>query len=205
MFLPIALAIGAAMHIAAPAAVKTAFGQVKLDSAAALAFLLIACAASMLLHECGHLAAALLLGFDVLGGSFGPFRIERLNGCWRFRLVRGNLFRASVAAIPRGPASWRTRTMMVVAAGPIATLLTGIASVLAASHSGRHPFWGGMAELNLLLFALSLIPFQAKSAPSDAKLLLDLSRNGAEAEGIARCFRRMHERAFTPADTSFAA
>lgn len=204
MLLLVALAIGAGMHAAAPAAARVAFSQLKLDNAAALAFLLAACAVCIVLHECGHLVAALSLHFEVLGGSLGPFRIERSNSRWRFRLLRANLFRASVAAVPRGSKHWRVTTMIVVVAGPLATLLAGVLSVYPAAQPGSHPFWGAMAELNLLLFALSLIPFQAQNAPSDAKLLLDLWRNGPEAEAIARCFGRMRERAFTPADTSSA-
>ncbi|MGH9584165.1 MAG: hypothetical protein ACRD4O_14650 [Bryobacteraceae bacterium] len=205
MLLFVAMAIGLSMRIAGPAAVRAAFDQLKLDSIPALALLLAACAVSMILHECGHLAAALLLHFEVLGGSLGPFRIDRLQGRWQFRILRGSLFRGSVSAVPRGCRHWRAATMIVVAAGPLATLLAGIVSVSAASQSGLHPFWAAMAELNLLLFALSLLPFRMKTAPSDAKLFIDLLRNGPEAVHIARCFRLMRERAFTAADTSRAA
>lgn len=205
LLLLIALAFGMGMRAAAPAAVRAAFDQLKLDSLVNIALLLSAGFLSMLLHECGHLAAALLLRFDVLGGSLGPLRIERRNGRWTLRLAKGSLFRGSVAAVPRGPRRWRATTMIVVAAGPLATLLAGIASVFAASRSGLHPFWGAMTELNLLLFLLSLIPFRAKTAPSDAQLFVDLLRNGREAANVARCFERMRERALTPADTSRAA
>lgn len=205
IFLFIALAFGMGMRAAAPAAVRAAFDQLKLDSLIDVMLLLAACFISMLLHECGHLTAALLLRFDVLGGSFGPLRIEQRGGHWTFRIAKGSLFRGSVAAVPRRTQRWRAPTMMVVVAGPLATLLAGIVSVCAADQGGLHPFWGAMTELNLLLFALSLIPFRAKAAPSDAQLFLDLFRNGDEAANIERCFGRMRDRAFTPSDTSPAA
>ncbi|MGH9638783.1 MAG: site-2 protease family protein [Bryobacteraceae bacterium] len=206
MLLVAAVAIGIGMRAAAPAAVRAAFDQWKLDNAASLAILVAACAVSVVLHECGHLAAALLLRFEVLGASLGPFRLEKLGGRWRFRLTPRSLFRGSVAAVPVRSEFWRGATMIVAAAGPAATLLAAIVSVFCASQTGPHPFWGAMSELNVLLFALALIPMRAKNLPSDAKLFLDLWHNGPEAAGIALCFGHMRERALTSAaDTSCAA
>ncbi|MGH9608469.1 MAG: site-2 protease family protein [Bryobacteraceae bacterium] len=241
MLLVAAVAIGIGMRAAAPAAVRAAFDQWKLDNAASLAILVAACAVSVVLHECGHLAAALLLRFEVLGASLGPFRLEKLGGRWRFRLTPRSLFRGSVAAVPVRSEFWRGATMIVAAAGPAATLLAAIVSVFCASQTGSHPFWGAMSEINVLLFALALIPissrqtnsvgqkiglrktsahgkgrgsletptppcFMGTTAPSDAKLFLDLWHNGPEAAGIALCFGHMRERALTSAaDTSCAA
>jgi hypothetical protein len=233
MLLFAAVAIGIGMRAAAPAAVRVAFGQWKLDNAASFALLVAACAISIALHECGHLAAALLLRFEVIGGSLGPLRLEKLGGRWRLRLTPHNCFRGSVAAVPARSEFWRGATMIVTAAGPFATLLAAIVSVFAASQTGSHPFWGAMSELNLLLFVLALIPMSrqatkkgsrprrisgqttkndslphyAAAAPSDAKLFLDLLRNGPEAAAIALCFGHMRERALTSAeaDTSSAA
>lgn len=233
MLLFAALAIGIGMRAAAPTAVRAALGQWKLDSAASLALLVAACAVSIVLHECGHLAAALLLRFEVIGGSLGPLRLEKLGGHWRLRLTPRNFFRGSVAAVPVRSEFWRGATMIVTAAGPFATLVAAVVSVFAASRSGSHPFWGAMSELNLLLFALALLPVSrqttkkdglrrgvrrhttedcglphyATSAPSDAKLFLDLLRNGPEAASIALCFGHMRERAVSSAeaDTSSAA
>jgi membrane-associated protease RseP (regulator of RpoE activity) len=219
MLLFAAVAIGIGIRAAAPVAVRVAFGQWKLDSAAALALLVAACAVSIALHECGHLTAALLLRFEVIGGSLGPLRLEKVGGLWRLRLIPRNFFRGSVAAVPARSEFWRGATMIVTAAGPFATLLAAIVSVFAASQSGSHPFWGAMSELNLLLFVLALIPVSrqatkkrslphyATAAPSDARLFLDLLRNGPEAAAIALCFGHMRERAVTSAeaDTSSAA
>jgi hypothetical protein len=147
-----------------------------------------------------------VLRFEVVGGSLGPFRATRLNGSWQFQISGWNLFRGSVAAVPEIAGHWRASTMSVVAAGPLATLLAAIISASAVVHQdGPHPFWAGMAVLNFLLFALSLVPFQAKAAPSDAKLFLALLQNGREAAHIGRCFHHMRERALTPSDTSRAA
>src|SRR5579875_516833 len=64
--------IGMNLHAAGSAALYYGSRQTKPTSVNLLALLLGACFASVILHECCHLIAALLLHCEILGGSMGP-------------------------------------------------------------------------------------------------------------------------------------
>jgi len=189
--------IGMNLHAAGSAALYYGSRQSKPTSVNLLALLLGACFASVILHECGHLIAALLLRCEILGGSMGPLRAMRLTGRWRFQISGCHALRASVIAAPRKEdCNWRSTAILVTAAGPLATLFIGVLSAQLAAQAGRFDlFLTLMAQLNLMLFVLCLIPIRWKESRSDAKLMLDLLQNGREAEKIGGCFQRMRQRA----------
>ncbi len=125
----VAVAIGIVAEIFGPSSARMLFQGVKFETVSALIAFFAAFAAAIVLHEAGHLMAALLLDFEILGGSLGPVRAAHFHGKWTFQLS-GALLSGSISAIPRHNHSWRKRMLMVVAAGPAATFLTGIASGL---------------------------------------------------------------------------
>jgi hypothetical protein len=189
--------IGMKLHAAGSAAVYYGSRQSRPHSVSLLALLLGACSTSVILHECGHLIAALLLRCEILGGSLGPLRAMRLRGRWRFQISGSQALRASVIAAPqKEDRNWRSTAIAVTAAGPVITLFTGLLSAQIADQAGQfNLFLTMMAQLNLVLFVLCLVPIQLKNSSSDAKLLLDLLKNGREAEKIAACFQTMRQRA----------
>ena len=182
--------IGLALRVFGPSWVQLLLHSTAVDHLDGLIALLAALAAAILLHEAGHLAAALLLDFDVLGGSLGPLRAIRLHGKWSLQFS-GNLFSGSVIAIPRrNNAAWRTRMLAVVAAGPIATFLTGLGSaclLISFGDSGLRitRFLSALVELNFFLFVLGLFPNAAGArAKNDARLFYSLLHNTPEAQQI---------------------
>lgn len=186
--LALAIALGAAIQLFGPVWTETIFQSVKLNAPSSFAALLAALATSIVLHECGHLAAALLVNFEVLGFCVGPLRATRPYGKWRLEFS-GKLFTGSVSAIPRQGGSWRERVLVVVAGGPFVTLVTGIAAallVLYCSPAGwPKTFLGALAELNCFLFVLGLIP-NARGARvrNDARLFLVFWADSSEASEI---------------------
>jgi len=161
-----------------------------LGTVSGLAALWLALAAAIILHEAGHLTAALLLDFDVLGGSLGPFRAIRLHGKWSLQFT-GSLLSGSVIAIPRhNDATWRIRMLAVVAAGPLATFLTGVLSaglLLWFSDPVQWParFLSALVNLNFFLFVLGLFPnASAARVRNDARLFYSLLRSTPEAQQI---------------------
>jgi hypothetical protein len=179
-----------ALKLFGPAWVRTFVHPTSSGAVMHLGILLAALAAAIVLHEAGHLAAALLLDFDVLGGSLGPVRAIRLHGRWTLQFSR-SLFSGSVIAIPlRNDATWRPRMLAVVAAGPIATLITGVAAAVflewpSFAESWVTPFLSGLAELSFFIFVLGLFPnASASRTRNDARLFFSLLHNTAEAREI---------------------
>lgn len=154
-----------------------------------LAVLLAAMIAAIVVHEAGHLMMAMVLDFDVLGGSLGPIRAIRLHRDWSFQFS-WNLFSGSIIAIPRSDSKWRGRMLAVVAAGPMATFLAGLAAavlflVFGISHPLLARFAAEFVELNFFLFVLGLFPNSAASrSPNDARLFFSFLQNTSEANEI---------------------
>src|SRR5579875_3926381 len=96
--LTLAIFLGAAIDLFGPAWAHTIWGAVKLDSPSDFGVLLAALAASIALHEAGHLAAALLMDFEVLGLCVGPLRATRSYHKWTVEFS-GKLFSGSVSAV----------------------------------------------------------------------------------------------------------
>ena len=185
-----AVGIGLALKLVGPSWAEILLHSTSVGSIDGLIALFAALGAAIFLHEAGHLSAALLLDFDVLGGSLGPLRAVRLHGRWSFQFS-GALLSGSVIAIPRrNDATWRTRMLAVVAAGPIATLLTGLGAAcllvwFAGSDLWLARFLSALVELNFFLFVLGLFPnAEAAKARNDARLFYSLLRNTPEAQQI---------------------
>jgi hypothetical protein len=188
--LALALALGGGLKVFGPEWLSILFQSAGTSTAASLSALVLATAASVWLHEAGHLMAALLLDFDVLGGSLGPIRAVRLHGKWSVH-ASGRLFTGSVIAIPRrNSGTWRGRMLCVVAGGPAATFLTMLAAAgllvgCADPAAWNARFLSALVELNFLLFVLGLFPnASAARSQNDARLFYSLLQNTREAEEI---------------------
>jgi hypothetical protein len=184
----LAVAIGIAAKAFGPSWARMLFEGVRLETVAALGAFMAALGAGIVLHEAGHLTAALLLDFEILGASLGPVRAAHFHGKWTFQFS-GTLFSGSISAIPRQNHSWRKRMLLVVAAGPAATFLTGVASALLL-FNGQFDNWTGsflasLAQLSFFLFVLGLIPNGTKAqVRNDARLCYSLLHNTIEAQEI---------------------
>ncbi|MFL6350981.1 MAG: site-2 protease family protein [Bryobacteraceae bacterium] len=184
----LALAIGGAAKVFGPSWARMVFQAVGLGTVATLGAFWAAFAAGIILHEAGHLLAAVLQDFEVLGASLGPIRAVHFHGKWTFQFS-GTLLSGSISAIPRENYAWRKRMLVVVAAGPGATLLSGIGAGLLL-FSGEFGGWmnyflASLTELSFFLFVLGLIPNGSKAQiRNDAQLCYSLFRNTVEAQGI---------------------
>jgi hypothetical protein len=172
-----------------PPWMRSLFGAFSLNTTGALPALLIATAASVVVHELGHLLAAVSLDFEVLGVSLGPVRLQWLHGKYAVRFFIKRLFLGSISVVPKDVRNWRRRSMLVAAAGPLATLLTAITAcgmaISRPANGLEHVFWCALAQTNLFIFVLGLVPNGARaSVRNDATLFWMLFHNGLAAHEL---------------------
>lgn len=184
----VALALGASVNSFGPKWAQAIFQTVKLDSSGGVSALLVAVAASIVLHEAGHLAAAIAMNFEVLGICLGPLRAIRSYGRWSVE-SSGKLFTGSVSAVARNIHRWRERVLVVVAGGPAATLVSGLAAGLILFHTPvdgwPKSFLGALTEFNFFLFVLGLVPNGCGAGVrNDARQFLIFWNDTAEAQEI---------------------
>ncbi len=179
---------GILSSIASPS-VAALFQPVAVTTLSGWAALLLASIAALVLHETGHLLASLACRFEVLTISIGPLRLSQGQLGWTSHINKTRLFTGSVVAIPRTNESWRERMLLVVAAGPGATLLTALA---AACPIYTHMANGWMlslltafVQISFFIFVLGLLPNSPKSrVQNDATLFLILWQDGKAANEI---------------------
>lgn len=197
----------AALPALRPAWMPAAFQNGHPAGTQAASALIAAFVCAIALHEFGHFAAAVTVNFQILGIALGPFRVARLYGKSIVNFRPRNLFGGSISAIARGERSWRARILTVIAAGPLATLISGIIALAVVPTlqpaSWTHSFLGCLAQLSFLIFLLGLIP-NGKYARmrNDAQLFWSILRNGTEAHATRLYHRlmRLHIEGIRPRD-----
>jgi hypothetical protein len=143
--------------------------------------------AAVLVHEGGHLLAALALDFHFLGLSLGPFRLQTLHGQWKFSASLENCFAASISASPGRTSHWRRAMLVVIAAGPLATFASAIAGVYMLRRFPQLDplLLAAFVQVNALLALLSVIPNSAQArVRNDARLFLMLARKSPAMQEI---------------------
>lgn len=172
-----------------------AFGK-----ALAAAVVVVGVVGALLVHEVGHLLGGRLVGFRALLLIVGPVRLERNATGWRWRLNRslalaGGLA-ASVPTLAVEPSSLRVRTAVMVAGGPVASLVVGVLAVviwrtLGSWSPGPAPALPGqLVSIGLLTLGacsaaiglVTLIPGQTAGFQTDGARLLHLYRGGPNAD-----------------------
>ena len=185
-----ALSLGALVRSFGPGFLSECFRPVPIFDLSGLLALVAGLFGAVVLHEAGHLFAAIMNDFEVSGMVIGPFRLVRLGTSWTIILKKHRLFEASVSAFPRTRENWRRRMMAVVAAGPIATFVTGFASVLLLPASGAGDSWfiwllRAFVQVSFFIFVLGLIPNgKSQLCQNDAALLRSLWRMDPQADDI---------------------
>ena len=185
----LAVALGVMLQAAGPPWVQAIFAKVDFSSVGSASAILLALAAAVVMHEGGHFLMAWACDFEILGGKLGPLRLERLHGMRKISVSWRGLFSCSVAAVPRSCTHWRGRMMLVVAAGPAATLLGFVLAVRMATSSDlgnwAGVFWSALTLFHFFLFVLGLIPnSEAARIRNDARLFLVLQRDGTPAREL---------------------
>jgi hypothetical protein len=185
----LAVALGVLLEAIGPPWVQTIFDRVNFNGAGNASAALVALLTAVAMHEAGHLSMAWACDFEILGGKLGPLRLERLHGMRKISVSSRGLFSCSVSAVPRSCAHWRGRMMLVVAAGPAATLAGFFAAAPVATSSDlgawAGTFWSALTLFHFLLFVLGFVPnSESARIRNDARLFLALQRDGTAAQEL---------------------
>src|SRR5260370_8511724 len=119
------------------------------------------------LHELGHTATGLALGMKLGAFFVGPFQWRIRDGKWSFQFTPAAILSGGGATgvVPATADFPRWRTLCVVAAGPLVTLLTGTFALWFAFSTKSDSAAQAIAPLSLLdpwafvLYPLILPPF----------------------------------------------
>ena len=139
----------------------------------------------ILIHEGGHAlgggSSMKLIHFVV-----GPFRWQRIGEKWTFEFRPETLlsFPGGTAVVPSDLNNFRRRKIVQVAAGPIASVVTGLLAAVAVFTAPGH-FWAAdwrvfsyFSTISLVVGLLNFIPFKMGRGYSDGAKLYQLRSEG---------------------------
>ncbi len=154
-------------------------------------FLPLFCTAAFLviaLHELGHVVAAKAQGFRILTYAVSPFALQCRGETWRLRWSPSLRVGGFVAVDPVTTHHVRRRTMIMVAGGPLGSLMTALIGAAAGFIAGpRLPVWltdelKTVGFLSTIIFVIGLIPLPSKLVVNDAARILMLRKPGPRAD-----------------------
>jgi Peptidase family M50 len=141
-------------------------------------------------HELGHAGVGIALGMKLRAFIVGPFQLRVLDGRWKLQFFPSKLFSAGGAAalVPSNPGEPKWRQISMIAAGPVASLLTGlIAAALALLANGTPyerywQFFSLLSIFGLVSFVVNLLPVRPDALYSDGARIYQLVRGGPWAD-----------------------
>jgi hypothetical protein len=142
------------------------------------------------LHELGHASAAIALGMRLRAFIVGPFQFRLRGGKWKFKFVLSKILGGggAMGAVPTDPKQPVWREVLMIAAGPLASLLTGVVALTAALTAGDQfyesywEFLGIIGLLGTLSFVINLVPMRPEALYSDGARIYQLLSGGRWAK-----------------------
>jgi hypothetical protein len=176
-----ALVIGAAIGLALAFIMPGNFHN-GFTSLAAVAVWIAGLFCGTLLHELGHVAAGIAVGFEFRRILAGPLMLTRELRGYSLRFVPNHIWGGGYTLmVPHSPEHLRCGFSVVAAGGPLATALLFLPIALLP--------WGpltiSLLLANLILAFLSWLPLEIRGSYTDAKVIQILFRQGPAAERLA--------------------
>ena len=136
----------------------------------------------VLLHELGHVAAGIAVGFEFRRILAGPWMLTRETCGYSLRFVPNHLLGGGYTLmVPRSPEHLRRRFSVFAAGGALTTALLFLPIALLP----WGPLTVSLLFANLILACCSWAPLEFRGSYTDAKIIQVLSRQGPAAERLA--------------------
>jgi len=156
------------------------------------------------LHEAAHAGVGLALGMKLRAFVVGPFQWRIRDGRWTYRFVPAGFlsFGGSTGIVSANPNQSRWVEITMIAGGPLINLAAGLVSAfLTFSAKGQQweRFWEPLAFfalVNIVTFAINLVPFRPEALYSDGARIFQLLSGGPWAE-LHRVFSMVQSSAVT--------
>jgi hypothetical protein len=156
-------------------------------------------------HELGHVGVGWYLGMKLRAFIVGPFHWQIRDGKWQFKIVPSKLFGGGGAAalVPVDPNQSKWHEIAMIAAGPLASLLTGLyamALTLLAKGAFYERAWqllALIATFGLISFVVNLLPVRPDALYSDGARIHQLLKGGPWAD-LQRVFSVVGSTTVTP-------
>lgn len=140
----------------------------------------------IVLHEGGHLFAALALRMKVIQVAIGPMVWSNSLGKRRIRFSSDfrSWLRGYTLVAPTDVLGFRERKIVQVAAGPFVSIATGIVAATGVSMSigsaweGSWQIVSNFATISLVMGIFNLFPFRIRNGYSDGAKLVQLISSG---------------------------
>lgn len=144
----------------------------------------------IVVHELGHAIVGSVLGMKLRAFIIGPFQWRIRDGRWKFQFLPAKFLSAggATALVPTDPHQSRWSQICMIAAGTVVNLLTGLIAMCAVLNAKGHTYeqyWGFLAyfsTINLIAFAVNLIPMHSEAHYSDGARIYQLLRGGPLAD-----------------------
>lgn len=151
-----------------------------------LTFIALTIVMTVILHEAAHAGVGLAVGMKLRAFVIGPFQWRISDGHWRYLFNPAGFlsFGGSAGLVPTNPDQSRWFEIATIAAGPLINLCASlIAFFLAISAKGQswEHLWEPLAffaTVNLVTFAVNLVPFRPEALYSDGARIYQLLSRG---------------------------
>ena len=138
------------------------------------------------IHELGHALVGLSLGMKLRSFVLGPFHWFIRDGRWNFQFHPAGIISAEgvTGVVPTDPDQSRWSLVSMIAAGPLANLLTGLIALAAALTAPGRPYepaWEFLfffATVSLVTCAANLLPIRGERLYSDGARIYQILKGG---------------------------
>lgn len=141
-------------------------------------------------HELGHTVTGLALGMKLRAFIVGPLQWRIRDGQWKFQFLLAKMLSAggATALVPTSPRQSRRSEIYMIAAGPLASLLSALIAAYAAlkvKGTPYEPSWQLFALIStfgVIAFAVNLVPGLPGALYTDGAQIYQLLRGGPWAD-----------------------